>query len=71
MASKKLMHIHKALECLENFDVSSKDDLSDDGDLISGGRLVIYLQTTRVMETPMKIQEMKMSFSQKTNQPLS
>ena len=41
MAAKKLMNDHKALEYLENLDVLLEDDLSDDEDLISRGRLVI------------------------------
>ena len=41
MAAKKLMNVHQALEYLENLDVSSEDDLSDNVDFISRGRLVI------------------------------
>ena len=41
MAAKKLMNAHQALEYLENLDVSSVDDLSDNEDFISRGRLVI------------------------------
>ena len=41
MAAKKLMHVHQALEYLENLDVSSEDDLSDNEDFISRGRFVI------------------------------
>ena len=41
MAAKKLMNVHQALEYLENLDVSSVDDLSDNEDFISRGRLVI------------------------------
>ena len=41
MVAKKLMNFHKALEYLENLDESSEDDLSDDEDFISRGRLVI------------------------------
>ena len=52
------MNVHGAFENSENLDVSP------DEDFISSGRLVIYLQTNRVIETPMKIQEIKMSFSQ-------
>ena len=29
MVAKKLMNVHKALEFIENFDVSLEDDLSD------------------------------------------
>ena len=57
------MNVHEALEDLERFDVPSEDNLSDDEDFISKERL-FYLQTTRVIETPMRIQEIKMSFSQ-------
>ena len=64
MGAKKLMNVHEALECLKNLDVSSEDDLSDNEDFISKRRLVIHLQTTRVIKTPMKIREMKMNFSQ-------
>ena len=64
MAGKELVNVHKALEYLENLDVSSKDDLSDNEDFISRERLVIYLQRTWVIETPIKIEEMKMSFFQ-------
>ena len=70
MAAKKLMNVHEALEYLENLDVSSEDDLSDAEDFISRGRL-FYLQTTRlietpmeILETPMEIQKTKISFSQ-------
>ena len=35
------MNVHKALEYLENLDASSEDDLLDDEDFISRGRLVI------------------------------
>ena len=41
MAAKKLKNVHEALEYLENLDASSEDDLSDDEDFISRGRLVI------------------------------
>ena len=41
MVAKKLMNVHEALEYLENLDVSSEDDLSDDEDFISSGRLAI------------------------------
>ena len=41
MAAKKLMNVHEALEYLENLDVSSEDDLSDDEDFISRGKLII------------------------------
>ena len=41
MAAKKLMNVHQALEYLENLDISSEDDLSDNEDFITRGRLVI------------------------------
>ena len=41
MAAKKLKNVHQALEYLENLDVSSEDDLSDNEDFISRGGLVI------------------------------
>ena len=41
MVAKKLMNVHEALEYLKNLDVSSDDDLSDNEDFISRGRLVI------------------------------
>ena len=41
MAAKKLMNVHEALEYSETLDVSSEDDLPDEEDLISRGRLVI------------------------------
>ena len=40
MAAKTLMNVHEALEYLENLGVSSEDDLSDDGDFLSRGKLV-------------------------------
>ena len=57
------MNVHEALEDLECLDVPSEDNLSDDEDFISKERL-FYLQTTRVIETPMRIQEIKMIFPQ-------
>ena len=39
------MNVHEGLEYLENLDVSSKEDLSDGGDFISRGRLVILPPT--------------------------
>ena len=59
MAAKKSMNVHEPLEYLENLDVSSEDNLSVDEE-----DWLFYLQTTRVIEKPMKIKEMKMSFSQ-------
>ena len=41
MAAKTLMNVHEVLEYLENLDVFSVDDLSDNDDFISRGRLVI------------------------------
>ena len=35
------MNVHEALEYLENLDVSEEDDLSDDEDFVTRGRLVI------------------------------
>ena len=35
------MNVHEALEYTENLDLSSIDDLSDDEDFISRGRLII------------------------------
>ena len=64
MGAKKLMNVHEALEYLKNLDASSEDDLSDNEDFISKGRLVFHLQTTRVIKIPMKIREIKMNFSQ-------
>ena len=39
MADKKLMNVHEALEYLENLDVSSENDSSDDEYFISRERL--------------------------------
>ena len=64
MATKKLMNVHKALEYSESLDVSSEDDLSDDEDFISRGRLVILPPNNEGDRGTMKIQEMKMSFSE-------
>ena len=41
MAAKKLMNVHEALEYSKTLDVSSEDNLSDEEDFISSGRLVI------------------------------
>ena len=41
MTSKKLVNIHEALEYLENLDISSEDDLSDNEHFIWRGRLAI------------------------------
>ena len=64
MAAKKLINVHEVLEYLENLDGSLENDLSDDEDFISMGRLAILPPTTRVIETLMNIQEIKMSLSQ-------
>ena len=69
-----IKNAHKALEYLENLDASSEDDLSDDEDFISSGRLVILPPNNEGNEDSdsgfdketMKIEEMKMSFSQTT-----
>ena len=42
MTAKKLMNVREALEYLENLEVSSEDDSSDDEDFISRGILVIF-----------------------------
>ena len=41
MAAEKLMNVHETLEYLVHLDVSSEEDLSDNNDFISRGRLVI------------------------------
>ena len=41
MAPKMLKNVLEALEYLENLDVSSENDLSDDEDFTSRGRLVM------------------------------
>ena len=41
MAAKKVLNVHEALEYLENLDVFSEDDLSEDEDFISRRKLVI------------------------------
>ena len=41
------MNVHEPLEQLENVDVSSEDDLSDDEDFISMGRLVTLLSNNK------------------------
>ena len=64
MAAKKLMNVHEALEYLGNLDVSSEDDLLTMRISFQEEDWLFYLQTTRMIETPMKIQEIKMSFSQ-------
>ena len=42
MTAKMLMNVREALEYLENLEVSSEDDSSDDEDFISRGILVIF-----------------------------
>ena len=64
MTAETLVNVHEALEYLENLDVSSKDGLSDYEDFISREDFLFYLQKTKVMDTLMKIQEMKKNFSQ-------
>ena len=41
MAVKMLMNVHEAIEYLENLDVSSEDELTDNKGFISRGRLDI------------------------------
>ena len=41
MAAKKLMNVHETLEFFKNLDVSSEDNLSENEDFISRGRLFI------------------------------
>ena len=41
------MNVHEPREYLENVDVYSEDDLSDDEDLISRGRLVTLLRNNK------------------------
>ena len=41
------MNVHEPLEQLENVDVSSEDDLSDNEDFISMGRLVTLLPNNK------------------------
>ena len=64
MTAETLVNVHEALEYLENLDVSSGDGLSDYEDFISREDFLFYLQKTKVIDTLMKIQEMKKSFSQ-------
>ena len=64
MTAETLVTVHEALEYLENLDVSSKDGLSDYEDFISREDFLFYLQKTKVIDTLMKIQEMKKNFSQ-------
>ena len=64
MTAETLVNVHEALEYLENLDVSSKDGLSDYEDFISREDFLFYLQKTKLIDTLMKIQEMKKNFSQ-------
>ena len=64
MTAETLVNVHEVLEYLENLDVSSKDGLSDYEDFISREDFLFYLQKTKVIDTLMKIQEMKKNFSQ-------
>ena len=64
MTAETLVNVHEALEYLENLDVSSKDGLSDYEGFISREDFLFYLQKTKVIDTLMKIQEMKKNFSQ-------
>ena len=64
MTAETLVNVHEALEYLENLDVSSGDGLSDYEDFISREDFLFYLQKTKVIDTLMKIQEMKKNFSQ-------
>ena len=41
MAAKRLMNVHETLEFFKNLDVSSEDNLSENEDFISRGRLFI------------------------------
>ena len=64
MTAKKLMNVHEALEYLENLDLSSEDDLPDMRISSQGEDWLFYLQKTRVIDTPMKIWDMKMNLKQ-------
>ena len=44
MVAKTLRNVHEALKYLENLDVSSEDNLFDDEDFISRGKLIILPQ---------------------------
>ena len=43
------MNVHESLEYLENVDVSSEDNLSDNEAFISREDWLLYLQITRVI----------------------
>ena len=64
MTAETLVNVPEALEYVDNLDVSSKDGLSDYEDFISREDFLFYLQKTKVIDTLMKIQEMKKNFSQ-------
>ena len=64
MTAKKLMNVLEALEYLENLDLSSEDDLPDMRISSQGEDWLFYLQKTRVIDTPMKIWDMKMNLKQ-------
>ena len=64
MTAKKLMNVHEALEYLENLDLSSEDDLPDMRISSQGEDWLFYLQKTRVIDTPMKIWDMKINLKQ-------
>ena len=57
MAAKKFMNVYETLEYLENLDVSSEDDLSDDEGFISAGRLVILPPNDEVDRNTVKDSE--------------
>ena len=58
------MNVHEALEYLENLDLSSEDDLPDMRISSQGEDWLFYFQKTRVIDTPMKIWDMKMNLKQ-------
>ena len=58
------MNVHEALEYLENLDLSSEDDLPDMRISSQREDWLFYLQKTRVIDTPMKIWDMKMNLKQ-------
>ena len=58
------MNVHEALEYLENLDLSSEDDLPDMRISSQREDQLFYLQKTRVIDTPMKIWDMKMNLKQ-------
>ena len=58
------MNVHEALEYLENLDLSSEDDLPDMRISSQREDWLFYLQKTRMIDTPMKIWDMKMNLKQ-------